>query len=64
MNISEFERSKPVKTHKAITSTQQKYEELIKNTVVMEDVDAAKVEMARMFLKDLKNIFQKFVSGQ
>ena len=64
MNISEFERNKPIKTHKAIISTQQKYEEFIKNTVVMEDVDAAKVDMARIFLKDLKNIFQKFISGQ
>ena len=30
----------------------------------MEDTDAVRVEMSRMFLNDLKNIFQKFVSGQ
>ena len=64
MNISEFERSKPVETHKAIISAKEKYEQLIKDTVVMEDTDAVRVEMSRMFLNDLKNIFQKFVSGQ
>jgi len=30
----------------------------------MEDTDAVKVEMANAFLKDLKNIFQKFKAGQ
>ena len=64
MNISEFERSKPVETHKAIILTKEKYEKLIKETVVMEDTDAVRVEMSRMFLNDLKNIFQKFVSGR
>jgi hypothetical protein len=63
-NVSEFERNKPVETHRAIISTKEKYEKLVKDTVVMEDTDAVRVEMSRMFLNDLKNIFQKFVSGQ
>ena len=47
-----------------IILTKEKYEKLIKDTVVMEDTDAVRVEMSRMFLNDLKNIFQKFVSGR
>ena len=64
MNISEFERNKPVETHKAIVFAKEKYEKLIKDTVVMEYKDAVRVEMSRIFLNDLKNIFQKFVSGR
>ena len=64
MNISEFERSKPIETPKAIISAKEKYEKLIKETVVMEDTDPVTVQMSRMFLNDLKNIFQKFVSGR
>ena len=30
----------------------------------MEDTDAVRVEMARVFLRDLKEIFQKFKSGE
>jgi len=64
MNPSEFERTKPTKTYKAIIQTKEKYETLLKETVIMEETDAVKVEMASEFIKDLRKIFKKFVSGQ
>ena len=64
MNVSEFERNKPRETYKAIISAKVKYETLLKETVIMDDSDAVKVEMANAFLKELKNIFQKFTNGQ
>ena len=64
MNASEFERTKPKKTYAAIMKAKVKYETLLKETVIMEDTDAVKVEMANAFLKDLKNIFQKFKAGE
>tara|TARA_R110002020_G_scaffold457984_1_gene675133 strand:- start:2229 stop:2423 length:195 start_codon:yes stop_codon:yes gene_type:complete len=64
MNVSEFERNKPRETYAAIIKVKEKYETLLKETVIMEDADAVKVEMANAFLKDLKNIFQKFKSGE
>ena len=53
-NVSEFERNKPRATHAAIIKAKKKYETLLKETVIMEDTDAVRVEMARHFLKDLK----------
>jgi len=64
MNVSEFERNKPRETYAALIKTKEKYETLLKDTVIMEDTDAVKVEMANAFLKDLKNIFQKFKAGE
>ena len=64
MNVSEFERNKPKETYKAIISAKVKYETLLKETVIMDDSDAVKVEMANAFLKELKNIFQKFTKGE
>jgi len=63
-NVSEFERNKPRATYSAIMKTKKKYETLLKETVIMEDTDAVRVEMANAFLKDLKNIFQKFKAGE
>ena len=62
-NISEFERNKPVKTHRSIIEAKEKYENLVKSTVVMEDTDAVRVEMAKSILKDLKEIYKNFVAG-
>ncbi len=64
MNVSEFERNKPRETYKAIISAKEKYETLLKETVIMDNSDAVKVEMANVFLKELKNIFQKFTKGE
>ncbi len=64
MNFSEFERTKPTETYKAIIKAKDKYETLLKETVIMEDTDAVRVEMSRVFLRDLKEIFLKFKSGK
>ena len=63
MNISEFERDKPRETHAAIMNAQEKYETLLKETVIMEEADAVKVEMANSFLKDLRKIMDLFKAG-
>jgi hypothetical protein len=63
MNISEFEREKPTETHKIISKTRKKYENILKNKIVMDDIDATKVMMAEEILEDLEEIFQKFISG-
>ena len=63
MNISEFERDKPRETHAAIMNTKEKYETLLKETVIMEEADAVKVEMANGFLKDLRKIMDLFKAG-
>ena len=64
MNISEFERSKPTGTYNAFTVVKNKYEDILKETVVMNAEDAVKVEMASVFLKDLQGIYKKFLSGE
>ena len=64
MNPSEFERNKPTETYKAIMNAKVKYEALLKETVIMDESDATKVDMAAKFLKDLKKIYEKFVNGE
>ncbi len=63
MNISEFERTKPRETHEAFINVKEKYETLLKETVIMDEVDAARVEITSQFLKDLKKIYKKFLTG-
>ncbi len=63
MNISEFERTKPRETHEAFMNAKEKYETLLKETVIMDEVDAARVEITSQFLKDLKKIYKKFLTG-
>ena len=62
-SVSEFERNKPKETHKAFENARKKYESLLRETTEMDDIDAARVEMASIFLKDLKEIYKKFLSG-
>tara|TARA_B100000214_G_scaffold166628_1_gene119649 strand:+ start:848 stop:1045 length:198 start_codon:yes stop_codon:yes gene_type:complete len=62
-SISEFERIKPRETHKAFEDARKKYEAILRETTVMDDVDATRVEMTSIFLKDLKEIYKKFISG-
>ena len=62
-SISEFERNKPRETHKAFEDARKKYEAILCETTVMDDVYAARVEMTSIFLKDLKEIYKKFISG-
>ena len=63
MNISEFEREKPRQTHAAIMKVKEKYETILKETVIMEEADAIKVEMSNSFLKDLRKIMDLFKAG-
>ena len=63
MNISESERTKPRETHAAFMNVKEKYETLLKETVIMDEADAAKVEITSQFLKDLKKIYKKFLTG-
>jgi hypothetical protein len=63
MNISEFERNKPKETYKIIAETTKKYENILKNTIVIDESDATKVMMAEEFLEDLNQIHKKFISG-
>jgi len=64
MNISEFERNKPRKTHKAIKKLIDKYDNIITNLEIMDDEDCIKVEMAADFLKELREIMKIFKSGE
>tara|TARA_Y100001963_G_scaffold151772_1_gene235251 strand:- start:2082 stop:2276 length:195 start_codon:yes stop_codon:yes gene_type:complete len=63
MNISEFEREKPRETHAAIMNAKEKYETLLKETVIMDEADAVRVEMSHTFLKDLRKIMDLFKAG-
>ena len=64
MNISEFERRKPRKTHRAITDLIKKYKEIIMEMPIMDDEDAVRVEMAADFAKDLENLKKIFEKGE
>ena len=43
-NISEFERTKPKETHKAFEEARKKYEAILRETTVMDDVEAKQFE--------------------
>jgi len=64
MNISEFERNKPRKTHKAIKKLIDKYNNIVTNLEIMDDEDCLKVEMAADFLKELQEVMMTFKSGE
>tara|TARA_B100000029_G_C16722866_1_gene647670 strand:- start:262 stop:459 length:198 start_codon:yes stop_codon:yes gene_type:complete len=63
MNINEFERTKPSETHEAILVAKRKYEKILQDTIVMDASDATRVEMANVFLKELKEIMRLFKHG-
>ena len=64
MNISEFERRKPRKTRRAITSLIEKYKKIMLERPLMDDEDAIRVEMAADFAKDLQNLKKIFEKGE
>ena len=64
MNISEFERNKPRKTMAYINKLIRKYKKIWEEMDMMDDYDAAKVEMAHDFEKELKELKQIFESGE
>jgi len=64
MNISEFERKKPRKTHQAIANLIKKYKKIIMDMPMMDDEDAVRVEMAADFAKELESLKKTFEKGQ
>jgi len=64
MNISEFERKKPRKTHQAITNLIKKYKKIIMDMPMMDDEDAVRVEMAADFAKELESLKKIFEKGE
>ena len=63
-SVSEFERHKPRKTHRAINKLIKKYRDMIVNVEIMEDEDLIKIEMAGDFAKELEEVMKIFKSGQ
>ena len=64
MNISEFERSKPRKTRKALEDLIQKYKKIVDKLPIMDDEDAIKVEMSADFAKELQKLKKIFEKGE
>ena len=64
MNISEFERNKPRKTHKAIKKLIDKYKHIVADMEIIGDEDLTKIEMAADFLKELQGIMKVFKNGE
>ena len=64
MNISEFERNKPRKTMSFINKLIKKYKKIWEEMDMMDDYDAAKVEMAHDFERELRELKQIFKSGE
>ena len=64
MNISEFERNKPRKTMSFINKLIKKYKKIWEEMDIMDDYDAAKVEMAHDFERELQELKEIFKSGK
>ena len=63
-SVSEFERLKPRKTHKAIQKLLNKYKHIVVDMEINGEEDLTKIEMAADFLKELEKIMKVFKSGQ
>ena len=64
MNISEFERNQPRKTMAFINKLIKKYKKIWEEMDMMDDYDAAKVEMAHDFERELQELKEIFKSGK
>ena len=64
MNISEFERRKPRKTHRAINDLIKKYQKIMLERPLMDDEDAVRIEMAADFAKELESLKKIFEKGE
>jgi hypothetical protein len=64
MNISEFERQKPRKTHATLSHLIKKYKKIVKDMPMTDDEDAIKVEMSADFLRELTNLKKTFEKGE
>ena len=63
-SVSEFERLKPRKTHKAIQKLLNKYKHIVADMEIIGDEDLTKIEMAADFLKELQEIMKVFKTGK
>jgi hypothetical protein len=63
-NISEFERKKPRKTYRKVSSCIKKYKNIVENTIIESDEDCLKIEMANDFIKELEEIKKIFLTGE
>ncbi len=63
-SVSEFERRKPRKTHKAILKLLKKYKHIVEDMEINGEDDLTKIEMAADFLKELEAVMKIFKSGQ
>jgi hypothetical protein len=64
-SVSQFERNKPKGTHRKINSAINKYEAIVSRSEPMdENEEAARVEMANDFIKELKSIRKSFLAGE
>ncbi|HIL26066.1 MAG TPA: hypothetical protein EYG21_01530 [Nitrospinaceae bacterium] len=59
-----FEANKPRKTHQAIKELIVKYEKIVNGTLTMDKEDCFKIEMAKDFSKELKQVMKIFKSGE
>ena len=64
MNISEFERTKPRKTHKAIQKLIGKYKYIVEDMQINREEDLTKIEMSADFLKELQELMKVFKTGE
>jgi hypothetical protein len=63
-SVSEFERLKPRKTHKAIQKLLKKYKHIVEDMQINGEDDLTKIEMAADFLKELETVMKIFKSGE
>lgn len=63
MNISEFERVKPIETMKELNRLIKKYSSL-SNEEIMDDTDAATASLAQVVKDDLLKFKALFKSGE
>ena len=63
-SVSEFERLKPRKTHKAIQQLVNKYKHIVADMEIKDEEDLTKIEMAADFLKELEKIMKVFKTGE
>ncbi len=63
-SVSEFERRKPRKTHKAIQKLLKKYKHIVADMEIKGEEDLTKIEMAADFLKELEEVMKVFKRGE
>ena len=63
-SVSEFERLKPRKTHKAIQKLVNKYKHIVVDMEIKDEEDLTKIEMAADFIKELEKIMKVFKTGE